>query len=70
MFTVLTDMYGRPAYDEFDPTPFLSIFFMLFFAMCMGDAGYGVLLVLIGLALGKQSGTSSIGKLVTAPPRS
>lgn len=65
MFTVLTDMYGRPVYDEFDPTPFLSIFFMLFFAMCMGDAGYGILLVLIGLALGKQSGTSSIGKLVT-----
>lgn len=64
MFTVLTDMYGRPVYDEFDPTPFLSIFFTLFFAMCMGDAGYGILLVLIGLALKKKGGASSIGPLV------
>ncbi|MBR1926702.1 MAG: hypothetical protein IJ840_02975, partial [Bacteroidales bacterium] len=31
MFTVLTDMYGRPEYNEFDPTPYLSVFFLLFF---------------------------------------
>ena len=29
-FEMLTDMYGRPKYDEFDPTVFISIFFMLF----------------------------------------
>jgi V/A-type H+-transporting ATPase subunit I len=62
MFTVLTDMYGRPVYDEFDPTPFLSFFFTLFFAMCMGDAGYGILLVLIGLLMNKKK--SSLGPLV------
>ena len=54
MFEVLTDMYGRPAYDEFDPTPILGPFFLLFFAMCMGDAGYGLLLVLIGWLLKKK----------------
>lgn len=66
MFTVLTDMYGRPAYDEFDPTPCISIFFTLFFAMCMGDAGYGIALALIGLAMRKGKGfIASMAPLVT-----
>lgn len=66
MFTVLTDMYGRPAYDEFDPTPCISIFFTLFFAMCMGDAGYGIALALIGLVMRKGKGfIASMAPLVT-----
>ena len=55
MFETLTDMYGRPSYDGFDPTPFISIFFLLFFAFCMGDAGYGLVLVLVGLLLRKSA---------------
>ena len=53
MFEVLTDMYGRPKYGEFDPTVWISVFFMLFFAFCMGDAGYGLVLIGVGLALKK-----------------
>ena len=53
MFESLTGMYGMPNYDEFDPTPIVSIFFLLFFAMCLGDAGYGLVLILVGLALKK-----------------
>ena len=56
MFEVLTDMYGRPKYDEFDPTVWISLFFMLFFAFCMGDAGYGLVLVIAGLAMKKMLG--------------
>ena len=56
MFEMLTDMYGRPKYDEFDPTVFISIFFMLFFAFCMGDAGYGLVLILASLGLKKMLG--------------
>ncbi len=56
MFEMLTDMYGRPKYDEFDPTVFISIFFMLFFAFCMGDAGYGLVLILASLGLKKVLG--------------
>ena len=56
MFELLTDMYGRPKYDEFDPTVWISIFFMLFFAFCMGDAGYGLVLILGSLALKKKLG--------------
>ena len=64
-FEVLTDMYGRPNYGEFDPTPILGPFFLLFFAMCMGDAGYGLLLILIGWLLQKkESSMSRLGPLV------
>ena len=56
MFEMLTDMYGRPSYNEFDPTVFISIFFMLFFAFCMGDMGYGLVLILASLALKKTLG--------------
>ena len=64
-FEVLTSMYGMPVYDEFDPTILLSIFFLLFFAMCMGDAGYGILLIAIGLFLkGKEGGLAKLWSLI------
>lgn len=67
MFSTLTGMYGMPVYGEFDPTPFLSIFFLLFFAMCMGDAGYGIMLVIIGLLLkGKKGGLANLYGLIIA----
>ena len=64
MFEVLTDMYGRPAYDGFDPTPFIAVFFLLFFAFCMGDAGYGLLLILIGFLLKKVDSFKGFAPLV------
>lgn len=64
-FEVLTSMYGMPVYNEFDPTIFLSIFFLLFFAMCMGDAGYGILLMIIGFMLkDKESGLGKLWSLI------
>lgn len=62
-FEVLTGMYGMPVYDEFDPTPVLGPFFMLFFAMCMGDAGYGIVLMLIALYMKLKMQDSSLGKM-------
>ena len=59
MFEVLTDMYGRPAYNGFDPTPYIAVFFMLFFAFCMGDAGYGLILIALGFGLKKALGDLS-----------
>ena len=51
LFEPLTGMYGWPNYGEFDPTPILAPFYLLFFSMCMGDAGYGILLIIIGLLI-------------------
>ncbi len=64
IFRTLTDMYGRPEYDGFDPTPFISIFFMLFFAFCMGDMGYGIILVIASLLMKKMKGFASMAPMV------
>ena len=53
LFEPLTGMYGWPNYNEFDPTPILGPFFLLFFALCIGDAGYGILLTIIGILIHK-----------------
>ncbi len=63
MYEVLTKMYGMPDYSEFDPTPIVAPFFTLFFAMCMGDAGYGVILVLLGFYLKKKMPKSLAGMM-------
>ncbi len=65
IFQSLTDMYGRPEYDGFDPTPYISIFFMLFFAFCMGDMGYGIVLIIVGLFMKKMKGFASMSSIVT-----
>ncbi len=41
-YEFVTSLYGRPVYREVDPTPLLAPFFILFFAMCLTDAGYGL----------------------------
>ena len=46
-FEVITRLYGMPQHFDVDPTVFLAPFFALFFALCLTDAGYG--LVIIGL---------------------
>ena len=46
-FELLTETYGLPRYDEVDPTLYLSVTFPLFFAICLSDAAYGLLLALL-----------------------
>lgn len=43
-FEMITEMYSLPNYREKDPTNWVAGFYMLFFAMMMGDFGYGLLL--------------------------
>ncbi len=44
-FEVITRLYGMPKHFEVDPTVFLAPFFALFFAMCLTDAGYGLVII-------------------------
>ena len=46
-FEAVTKLYGLPASGEMDPTPLFAPFFTVFFAMCLTDAGYGLLMVLL-----------------------
>jgi V/A-type H+-transporting ATPase subunit I len=48
-FEIIVDLYGVPRYFEIDPTPFVSLFFALFFGLCLTDAGYGVILAALTL---------------------
>ena len=63
MYEVLTKMYGMPGGTDFDPTPIVAPFFSLFFAFCMGDAGYGLLLILLGFILKKKLGKDMAGMM-------
>ena len=47
LFEPITKMYSLPNYGEIDITMLFAPFFMLFFALCLGDGGYGVLLFVV-----------------------
>ena len=63
MYEVLTRMYGMPSGTDFDPTPIVAPFFSLFFAFCMGDSGYGLVLILLGFLLKKKLGKDMAGMM-------
>jgi V/A-type H+-transporting ATPase subunit I len=48
-FEMVVNLYGVPRYFEIDPTPFVSLFFVIFFALCLTDAGYGLILATLTL---------------------
>lgn len=50
-FQMLTSMYSMPKYNEIDPTPLFAPFYWLFSGIMIGDAGYG-LIVLIACLIG------------------
>ncbi|MDN5328507.1 MAG: V/A-type H+/Na+-transporting ATPase subunit [Bacteroidales bacterium] len=53
LFEPISRLFSLPKYTELDLTPFFAPFFMMFFGFCLGDAGYG-LVVLLGATLYKK----------------
>ena len=51
IFELVGNMYALPKYGTIDLTPFFAPFYMLFFAICLCDAGYGAVILAAGLAL-------------------
>ena len=49
LFEPLTELYMLPKYNEIDLTPYFAPFYMLFFGLSLGDIGYGLFLLLVGL---------------------
>jgi V/A-type H+-transporting ATPase subunit I len=45
-FEAICRLYMLPKYNELDLTPFFAPFFMVFFGLCLGDSGYGLLIFL------------------------
>jgi len=54
-FELLVGMMPLPRYGSIDPTPFVAIFFPMFFGLMVGDVGYGLVLGLLGLLLRYRS---------------
>ncbi|MDO5482437.1 MAG: V-type ATPase 116kDa subunit family protein [Bacteroidaceae bacterium] len=64
LFEPILRMYSLPNYHDIDPLPFFAPFFMLFFGLCMGDLGYGMLITLASIILiFAKPGIASYGKL-------
>ncbi len=55
LFELIGGMYALPKYGTLDLTPFFAPFYMLFFAICLNDAGYGAILFMLGLLLAVKS---------------
>jgi len=51
LFEPILRMYSLPNYHDIDPLPLFAPFFMLFFGLCMGDLGYGLLITAISLVI-------------------
>lgn len=58
-FKSLVNLFSLPRYSEINPTAIMGIFFVLFFGIMLGDAGYGLVILSLSLfgffKLGKHS---------------
>lgn len=64
-FEVITRLYGLPKYREVDPTSLLAPFFIVFFALCLTDAAYGLLLAgIMFFALRRKQGNKQLVRLL------
>jgi V/A-type H+-transporting ATPase subunit I len=55
-FETLTEMFALPRYGEIDPTVIIAPIFVIFFGLMLGDALYGVMVLIAGVILLKGMG--------------
>lgn len=53
-FELFTSILPLPRYTSYDPTPFIAIFFPVFFGMILGDAGYGLFIIIVSFFILKK----------------
>lgn len=63
-FEIITRIFGLPRQREIDPTAPLSFFYLFFFALCLSDAGYGLILALLSFYLLKRLTLTEGGKKI------
>lgn len=54
-FEWLVALLSPPKYGTIDPTPFLALFFPIFFGLILGDVGYGIILFGLGWYLKRRA---------------
>ncbi len=56
LFELIGGLYALPKYGTLDMTPFFAPFYMLFFAICLNDAGYGAIILALGILMRLKMG--------------
>ena len=65
LYEPIGELYMLPKYGELDLTMFYAPFYMLFFGFCLGDMGYGLILILTGIFVSfKVKAFANYGKLI------
>lgn len=64
LFEPITGIYSLPHYLELDTTPFVAPFFTIFFGLCLGDVGYG-LLMLIGALIARAKVSAKLKPIIS-----
>jgi V/A-type H+-transporting ATPase subunit I len=59
-FEALVRFLPLPRYGTIDPTPYLAVFFPMFFGLILGDIGYGAVLGLLAWAVARRARPESI----------
>jgi V/A-type H+-transporting ATPase subunit I len=65
-FEALVRVFPLPTYGTIDPTPFVAVFFPLFFGVMLGDVGYGALLAIVAVVLHRTARPGSVARTIAA----
>lgn len=63
-FETIVRLLPLPRYGSIDPTPFVAVFFPMFFGLILGDLGYGAILVIFALLLRRGSAQGSLRRSI------
>lgn len=64
LFEFIGELYALPNYRELDLTPYFAPFFLLFFGLCLGDSGYG-LLIFVAVTLYKAKAKPALKPILS-----
>ena len=56
-FEIFLKLLQAPSYKTLDPTAFIAVFFPFFSGCMIGDMGYGIIVILLGIWLNKRKST-------------
>jgi len=54
-FEGLINTFSPPGYNDLNPTPFVAVLFVLFFGIMLGDAGYGLIILITCYLIGRKA---------------
>lgn len=62
-FELLINTFSTPRYGEIDPSLFLFVTYPLFYALMLGDVGYGIIVTALGLVIRQKFKTGGLNSI-------